>query len=142
MKSLIHRIAILAVIAALPVVTAHAQLEGLMNKGGGSSNLKDLAGGLGGHSLTSGSIGNVAGLLQFCMQNNYLSGDAATGVKDKLLGKLPGGQPTADPGYTEGSQGTLHSTDGKKLDLSGEGLKAEAAKKVCDTVLAQGKSLL
>jgi Ran GTPase-activating protein (RanGAP) involved in mRNA processing and transport len=36
----------------------------------------------------------------------------------------------------------LHSSDGKKLDLSGQGLKAEAAKKICDTVLAQGKSLL
>jgi hypothetical protein len=142
MKAHICRTAILLVVAALPVAVAHAQLEGMMNKGSGSSNLKDLAGGLGGHSLTSGSIGNVAGLLNYCMQNNYLSGDAVTGVKDKLMGKLPGGSPTADPGYNEGSQGVLHSSDGKKLDLSGQGLKAEAAKKICDTVLAQGKSLL
>jgi hypothetical protein len=36
----------------------------------------------------------------------------------------------------------LDSNNGKQLDLSGGGLKAEATKQVCDKILQQGKSLL
>lgn len=46
----------------------------------------------GGGSMTSGSMGNVAGLIQFCMKNNMLGGDSgASAVKDQLLGKLGSG---------------------------------------------------
>ncbi|MGT2431125.1 DUF2501 domain-containing protein [Cupriavidus basilensis] len=40
----------------------------------------------------------MAGVLEFCIKNNYLGGatDAAS-VKDKLLGKL-GGAPASSPG--------------------------------------------
>jgi hypothetical protein len=45
----------------------------------------------GGSSMTSGSMGNVAGLLEYCMKNNYLGGDSgASGIKDQLLGKMGG----------------------------------------------------
>lgn len=87
-------------------------------------------------------MGNVAGLLEFCIKNNYLGGKDASSVKDKLMGKLPGGSVSSDSGYAEGSKGLLKSSDGKQLDLSGGGLKAQVSKQVCDQVLAQGKSLL
>jgi hypothetical protein len=139
MKHLLIRIAGVLLAAALPLAS-HAQLEGLMKKGG-SSDLKGMAG-LASGPMTSGSMGNVAGLLQYCIGNNYLSGDAASSVKDKLLGKLPGGEQTKDPGYSDGVKGLLHGANGNQMDLSGGGLKAEVTKQACDTILAQAKSFL
>jgi hypothetical protein len=113
-----------------------------------TSALKGLAGGKTG-SLTSGSAGNAAGILQYCMTNNYLGGDSgAAGVKDKLLGSLggdktaasndsggsstnamlgalggksaaPAAAPTQDKGYLDGAKGILKSSDGKSLNLGG-----------------------
>ena len=102
--------------------------------------LKGLAGGGGG--MASGSLGNAAGVIEYCLKNNYLSADGAAGVKDQLLGKLPGGKPAADPGYVDGSQGILTGTDGKKMDLTGGGLKQEVTRKACDFVLKQAKGML
>jgi hypothetical protein len=140
MKAFAWRHCALLMVAALPLGLAHAQLEGVLPKGGSSSNLKDLAGGLSGQTLSSGSVGNVAGLLEFCVKNNYLGGGDAAAVKDKLMGKIPGASPEADPGYGDGAKGVLHSSSGKQFDLAS--IKSDATKKVCDTVLAQGKSLL
>ncbi|MCA3826528.1 MAG: DUF2501 domain-containing protein, partial [Burkholderia sp.] len=110
-------------------------------------NLGGLGGALtggGGASLTPGSTGNVAGLLQFCIQNNYLggaSGGGAASVKDALMGKL-GGNASSDSGYTSGASGILDAGNGGKLDLSGGGLKQQVTKQICDKVLTQAKSLL
>lgn len=58
--------------------------------------LDSLKGMMGGGSLTSGSASNAAGILQYCMTNNYLGGDSgAGGVKDKLLGSLSGDHQAA-----------------------------------------------
>ncbi|WP_144150972.1 DUF2501 domain-containing protein [Paraburkholderia sp. BCC1885] len=145
--------AMTALIAALlcqPV--AHAQLGGLLNQGGngGSSsnglsnlgNLGGMSGGLSAQSLTSGSTSNVAGVLDFCIKNNYLSGNSASSVKDSLMSKLPGGSASSDSGYANGSKGILDRSNGTKVDLSGGGLKQQVTKQVCDKILAQGKSLL
>ncbi|VVD90937.1 hypothetical protein PPN31114_01655 [Pandoraea pneumonica] len=133
---------------------AHAQLDALKNAiGGGSSgtNSGGLAGSLGGmgsaSSLTSGSIGNATGVLQFCIKNNYLSGanlSSATDVKDKLLGKLgtQSGSAAASPGYLDGAKGLLSASDGKTVDLNGGGLKEQLTRQVCDKVLDQAKSFL
>src|ERR1700744_4477088 len=43
-------------------------------------------------AIGSSTIGNAAGVLQYCVKNNYLGGDAAS-VKDKLLAKIPGQKP-------------------------------------------------
>jgi hypothetical protein len=148
MKAVTHRVALLFIAAMLPVATAHAQLDDLIKKGqsagssGGVGNIGDMASGLSGQSLTSGGIGNVAGLLQYCISNNFLSGGGASSVKDKLTGKLPGGSQSSDRGYQDGAKGLLKSSDGKQLDLSGGGLKAQAAKQVCDRILSQAKSML
>jgi hypothetical protein len=141
MKRPIWRIAGLVLAATLPAASALAQLEGLLGKGGQGSDLKGMAG-LASAPMTSGSMGNVAGLLQYCIGNNYLSGQGAASVKDQLMGKLPGGEETQDRGYSDGQKGLLHGSNGNQMDLSGGGLKAELTKKACDTVLAQAKSFL
>ena len=115
-------------------------------------NLKGLKGG-GSGSLMSGSAGNAAGILQYCMSNNYLGGDSgAAGVKDQLLGSLGGKSRTVatqDKGYLDGAKGLLKSKDGKTLDISGGeaagdsgDLKAQLTRKACDAVLKQGKKMI
>jgi hypothetical protein len=143
MKTFLAGIA-LTLAVATPVASA-GQLDKLM---GGSST----------SSLTSGSMGNVAGILQYCVTNNYLGGESgASGVKDQLLGKLGGGSsstaaaPTQDKGYLDGAKGLLKSKDGKTVDLGGAAgsdsspmgdMKAKMTKKACDVVLKQGKGML
>jgi hypothetical protein len=127
---------------------AHAQLGGLLNQGNSNTgetgnalgNLGGLGNGLSLQSLTSGSTGNVAGVLEYCVKNNYLGGGASS-VKDGLMSKL-GGSSSSDSGYTDGAKGILDSGSGKQVDLSGGGLKEQITKQVCDKILEQGKSLL
>jgi hypothetical protein len=155
MKTTLHRAvaASLLVAALFPVASAHAQLGDLLDKAkgaaaggsngaGGSGALGGLGGALSGQSMTAGSTGNVAGILEFCIKNNYLKGNAASGVKDALMGKLGGGSAKSDSGYGDGAKGILNSAGGNKMDLGGGGLKAEVTRQVCDTVLSQAKSLL
>jgi hypothetical protein len=135
---------LIATLLYLPV--AHAQLGNLLNQNGNSAaagglgSLSGLAGGSSLQALTSSSTGNVAGVLQFCVKNNYLD-PSASSVKDGLMSKL-GGSSSTDSGYTDGAKGILNSGSGKQVDLSGGGLKEEITKQVCDKILAQGKSLL
>jgi Protein of unknown function (DUF2501) len=105
----------------------------------------------GGSSMTSGSMGNVAGLLQYCVKNNYLGGaSGASGIQNQLLGKMGGASsPAATSGadYTSGAKGILQGGNGKTMDLSSVGggssdMKSKITTKVCDTVLKQGKSYL
>ena len=148
-----HAAATLLVAALFPIASAHAQLGDLLDKArgagsgaasgsGGSGVAGNLGGVLSGQSMTAGSTGNVAGILEFCIKNNYLKGNAASGIKDKLMGKLPGASAKSDSGYGDGAKGILNSAGGNKVDLGGGGLKAEVTRKVCDQVLSQAKSLL
>jgi hypothetical protein len=116
-------------------------LGGLGGLGGGSGATA------GAGALQSGSLGNAAGIIEYCLKNNLLSGgnaSSASTLKDKLLGKLTGstGQPaTKDNGYLSGAKGVLQTGTGNSVDLSG-GLQAAASKQVCDTVMDQAKSFL
>jgi len=144
----LRRVALLAVPASFAVLSgmANAQLGDMLKSsplGGGQGGAAGALGSLGlaPSSITSGSTGNVAGVIEFCMKNNYLNADSATSaVKDKLLGSVSGG--TQDTGYTSGSRGILSTGSGNQLDLTQSGLKAEVTKQVCDKILAQGKSML
>ncbi|MDE1172237.1 MAG: DUF2501 domain-containing protein [Parvibaculaceae bacterium] len=119
------------------------QLSGAATGGSASGGAGGLGSLLSSGSLTSGSTDNVAGILQFCVQNNYLSADAASGVKDQLLQKINGGTaPTSDSAYKDGANGILNSSNGSKIDLDGDGIKKQVTKKACDYILKQGKSLL
>jgi hypothetical protein len=112
------------------------------NAGSGLGGLGSLGGALGGKSVASGSMGNVAGLLEFCIKNYYLGGGAGS-VKDRLMSKLGGGQAAkSDNDYQAGGMGLLKGADGKQIDLSGGGLKEKITRQVCDKVLSQGKSFL
>ena len=162
MKRKAWQIAGLVLAAALPAASAYAQLEGMLGKGGHGTGLKGMAG-LASSPLTSGSMSNVAGLLQYCIGNNVLSADSAGSVKDQLMGKLPGGSQNKDPGYSDGVKGLLHGSNGNLMDLNAAGamggsggatgagagvgagvggLTGDLKKKACDTVLAQAKSFL
>ena len=109
--------------------------------------LGGMLGGGGGSSLTSGSMGNAAGIIQYCLNNNYLGGESgASGVKDQLISKLGGdSKQKQDMGFVEGQRGLLNDDKGKTiLDLGkenkgGGNLKAQLTTKVCDAVLKQGK---
>jgi hypothetical protein len=118
--------------AALP---ARAQLPGALN---------GLTGGLPGGvpSVSQADPANIAGLLQYCVQNNYLSSATAGAAQSGLLAKIPGVQQSSD--YAAGSSGLLQTGNGKSFDLgsvTGD-LKSQVAKKVCDEVLKHAQSLL
>jgi hypothetical protein len=142
MKASIWACAGLVLAATLPVASAYAQLDHLLGKGSHGLDLKGMAG-MASSPLASGSMGNVAGLLQYCIGNNYVGGEGAASVKDQLMGKLPEGEQTQDRSYSDGLKGLLHGSNGNLMDLSsGGGLTADVTKKACDTVLAQAKSFL
>ena len=133
-----------------PWGAARAQLGNLLAPGGSNSgsaqsalgNLGGLGTSLSPSSLSSSSLGNVTGVLQYCIKNNYLNADTASHVKDSLLSKLPGGENTSDSGYAQGTSGILTAGNGQKVDLTGGGLKEEATKQVCDKILSQARSML
>ncbi|RZI44064.1 DUF2501 domain-containing protein [Herbaspirillum sp. HC18] len=143
MKTFIRRNVVTGILVAvlLPWNAANAQLGDILKHGGSSGASSGLGSVLPGQSVTAGSTGNVVGLLEFCIKNNFLGGNDASSVKDGLMGKL-GGAPASDTGYKDGAKGLLKSSDGKQFDLSGGGMKADLTKQVCDKILAQGKSLL
>ena len=138
--------AVILIAALLPVSAAQAQLGDLLKQAGSSGssgglgNLGGLGGALAGQSVASGSASNVAGLLEFCFKNNYLSGKSAASVKDSLMSKLPGGSSSSDSAYSSGTKGILSGSDGSQLALGG--MKKQITKQVCDKILAQGKSML
>ncbi len=148
------RLAAMALASAVLVGLAPASraqlgdvLKNPMGGGGAAESAAGALGGLGGglslQSLSSGSTSNVAGLLDFCIKNNYLGAGGAASVKDKLMDKLGGpSRASTDNGYNSGARGILQDSHGKTLDLSGSGLKAKATEQVCEKILSQGKSLL
>jgi len=100
--------------------------------------LKSQAGNLAMPSLGGNTVGNAAGVLQYCVQNNVLGGDAG-GLKDKLMGKITG-QPAQESGFQSGLTGMLQGGDGKSLNL--QSLSAPLKKTACDYVLKNATSLL
>ena len=120
------------------------QLKGILG-GGGTGGAASSLGSLGSlSSIQPGSLGNAAGILGYCVQNDYLGGGDAISVKDQLIGKLAGssGQPAeSNPDYVNGTNGILSSSSGQTVDLSTAGLKATAARKLCGKILDQAKSM-
>jgi hypothetical protein len=107
---------------------------------GGGSALGNLGSNLGFKmpSIGSSTIGNAAGVLQYCVKNNYLGGDAAS-VKDKLLAKITGQKPQ-ETGFANGAKGLLKGGDGKTLNF--KILSTRVKTKACDYVLKNATSLL
>lgn len=122
---------LLAVTALLAATSAAAQGDLL-------GSLKSQAGSLAMPALGSGTVGNAAGVLQYCVKSNLLGGDAA-GLKDKLMGKITG-QPAQQSGFEAGLGGLLQGGDGKSLNL--QSLSGTVKEKACDYVLKNASSLL
>jgi Protein of unknown function (DUF2501) len=133
-------IIVMAQFAAPP---ANSQLLDQLKSGITGSN-QGGAGMLGGGlpSVSQASPSNLAGVLQYCVKNNYLSGGDANSVKDSLTSKITGGGHNP-PGnqYQSGSNGLLETGNGNNFSLGGGGIKDQATKKVCDLVLSHAKSL-
>jgi hypothetical protein len=105
-------------------------------------SLKGLAGGLDPSSLASGTAGNAAGIVEYCMKNNFLGGDAA-GIKDQLMGKVNAGGESDKADYAAGAKVLLKTGDGGNVDLGKIGsMKQSVTKKACASVLDHAKSLL
>jgi hypothetical protein len=126
---------------------ARAQLLNTLRSATGSgqgSALNSALSGIGGlssSSLGSASTSNIAGVLQYCVQNNFLGGGSATSVKDALVKKVEGSGGATSSQFTEGSQGILQA-GGKNVQLGGNSLKQQVTKRVCSEVLKRAQSLL
>ena len=124
-------------------------LKGQASGGSGSSALGGMLGGgkemsaLSAAGLTSpGTAGNAAGVITYCMKNNYLNADKAAQVKDQLLGKmgLAKKEEPKDEGYMSGLSGMVTGSGGKSFNL--DKIKGDLKEKACDYVLDNAKSLL
>ncbi len=123
---------------ALFAAPARAQLLNSLQGAAGSGS------GLGGVSMPSvgsASAGNLAGVLRYCVRNNYLGGTGASSVESGLVGKLGPGA-TRSSQFTAGDQGTLQTGGGQSMSLGGGGLKAKLTQKVCGQVLQHARSLM
>lgn len=98
--------------------------------------------GLGLPSIASGSAGNVAGVLEYCVKNNYLKKANVSTIKDSLLSKagLGKAEPEKDTSYASGLSGILSGGDGKSFNLSS--IQDNIKEKACDYVLDNAASLL
>ncbi|MBF5004071.1 DUF2501 domain-containing protein [Diaphorobacter caeni] len=115
-----------------------SMLSGALGGGGDSSSAALSAMGLSG----SGSASNAAGVITYCMKNNYLNADKAAAVKDQLLGKVGLGpkEEPKDEGFLSGATGMITGKDGKSFSL--DKVKGSVKEKACDLVLDNAKSLL
>ncbi|MDM0058774.1 DUF2501 domain-containing protein [Variovorax fucosicus] len=129
MNTHFRNLAALALLAAGASSTAHANLLG---------DLKSQAGNYAMPAVGASTIGNAAGVLQYCVKNNYLGSDAAS-VKDKLLSKITG-QKQQQAGYANGAKGLLQGGDGKSLNL--KAVSGKLKTKACDYVLKNASSLV
>lgn len=131
--------------------SAHAAGLGdaLRGQASGTSALGGMLGGgadmsaLSAMGLTgSGTASNAAGVITYCMKNNYLNANKAAQVKDQLLGKMGLGQKEEpkDEGYLSGLSGMVTGSGGKTFNL--DKVKGDLKEKACDFVLDNAKSLL
>ena len=154
-------ILVLAACVAAVSVPARAQLldslKGAAGIGQGGSSGPGLGGGgLGGGGLGGGGLGglsmssvgsasggNIAGVLRFCVQNNYLGGNGASSVENRLTGKLGSAGTPSNPQFASGAQGVLQTGQGRDVSLGGGGgLKQQMTQKACKLVLQHAKSLI
>jgi len=112
--------------------------QGSSSSGGGSALSGLSLGGFKMPAIGSSTVGSAAGVLEYCVKNNYLGGDAAS-VKNKLLAKITG-QKKQENDFASGAKGLLKGGDGKSLNL--KGLSSKVKEKACDYVLKNATSLI
>ena len=114
-----------------------------------SSSLSSLTSLLNGsnQSLTSSSMNNAAGILEYCAKQKLASVTDTQNVKNQVLDKLGLSAPEQkqDTNYMDGIQGLLNAKDGQQLDLNTIGnssLAKQDKTKACDLVLKQGMNFI
>ncbi len=114
-------------------------LSGLLGGSGAAGGLLSSLG-----VPASGTASNAAGVITYCMKNNYLNANKAQQVKDQLLGKLGLGtqkqETPKDQGYLNGLSGMITGSNGQSFSM--DKLKGDLKEKACDFVLDNAKSLL
>ncbi|MBJ2158377.1 DUF2501 domain-containing protein [Variovorax sp. IB41] len=128
----------LALLAAGASAQANDLLDQLKEKAGAAASSQSGNLGFKMPSIGSSTIGSAAGVLQYCVKNNYLGGDAAS-VKDKLLAKITG-QKQQEKNFESGAKGLLKGGDGKTLNM--KILSSKVKEKACDYVLKNATSLI
>ena len=122
-------------LSALSAMQVHAQsLPGLGSGTGGA--LGGLSGGL--PSVSQAGPGNLAGVLQYCIQNNMLSSSTAGQTQSALLGQTPGAAQSSD--FAAGSSGMLQTGNNQNYSLSGA--QSQVKQEICNMVLQHAQSLL
>ncbi|MBS81420.1 DUF2501 domain-containing protein [Variovorax sp.] len=141
----------LALLAAGASANAESKLlDQLKNQmgGGAASSAGNSSGGAGGlaenlgfamPAIGNNTVGNAAGVLQYCIKNNYLGGGDAASVKDKLMAKITG-QKQQQSGFASGAKGLLKGGDGQTLNF--KLLSSKVKEKGCDYVLKNATRLL
>ncbi|BBG29467.1 YjjA family protein [Zymobacter palmae] len=123
-----------ATTSASTTATAGSALTGLLN---GNNQ-----------TLSSGTMSNATGVLQYCMQQKLVSATNAENVKTQLMNKLglTGTQEQEQQtDYTQGLAGILNTSNGQQINL--DSLKntpvaKKARTKACDIILKQGKNFI
>ena len=119
--------------------TSSSALGGLLGNSGASAGLLSSLG-----MPAADSASNAAGLITYCIKNNYLNANKAEQVKAELLGKL-GLSPQKkeepkDQGYLSGLAGMITGSNGQSFSM--DKLQGDLKEKACDLVLDNAKSLL
>ena len=128
----------LALLAAGASAQANDLLDQLKEKAGAAASSQGSNLGFKMPAIGSSTIGSAAGVLQYCVKNNYRGGDAAS-VKDKLRAKITG-QKQQEKNFESGAKGLLKGGDGKTLNM--KILSSKVKEKACDYVLKNATSLI
>ena len=102
---------------------------------GGSSLL-----GQGLPNVSSASTSNTAGILSYCVKNNYLNGDTASSASSVLSKLTAKSGVQSSSGFSAGQQGNLETGNGGMFSVSG--MEDKAKSKLCDMVLQHAQSML
>lgn len=92
----------------------------------------------------AGTASNAAGVITYCVKNNYITANKAKAeqMKDQLLGKigLQKKEEPKDEGYLGGLAGKITGSNGQTFSM--DKLKGNLKEKACDFVLNNATSLL
>ncbi|SNB76096.1 Protein of unknown function [Arboricoccus pini] len=104
-----------------------------------AAGLSDMVSGLGGNlpDVSSAGSSNTAGVISYCVKNNYLKGQSASSILNKLSGQS---STTDSDEFGRGQSGQIDTGGGKSFSLSG--VQDKVKSKMCDLVLDHAKSLL
>ncbi|WGF87789.1 DUF2501 domain-containing protein [Marinivivus vitaminiproducens] len=127
----------------LRILTFSAAVAAVMASAGGpvqAAGLGDALSNLGGGGLPAVSdagAGNTAGLLSYCVKNNYLNQQSASSVLGNLTGQ---GDVAQSEEYSSGESGLLETGGGESFSLAN--IQDQAKSQVCDLVLEHAKSFM